>query len=73
MRRGWPGVWRNCAPPSPGIGYTLLEKKRTHAVTSFRKEFRSIADEVGRVRFGPKSPVIVLFSLEENNKFRIMC
>ena len=41
--------------------------------SSCRKEFRSIADEIGRVRFGPENPVIVLFSLEENNKFRIMC
>ena len=37
-----------------------------------RKELRSIVDEISSLRFSPKSPVIVLFSLVDNT-FRIMC
>ena len=37
-----------------------------------RKEFRLIVEEIGSLRFTPKSPVIVLFSLDDNT-FRIMC
>ena len=38
-----------------------------------RKELRAIAEEMLRVRLGPKAPVIVLYSLDETHKFRIMC
>ena len=38
-----------------------------------RKELRAIAEEMLRVRLGPKAPIIVLYSLEETHKFRIMC
>eukprot|EP00092_Neocalanus_flemingeri_P000288 GFUD01000308.1.p1 GENE.GFUD01000308.1~~GFUD01000308.1.p1 ORF type:complete len:1589 (+),score=464.17 GFUD01000308.1:43-4809(+) len=38
----------------------------------YRKEFRSIVDEISAVRFSTKSPVIVLFSLDDNT-FKIMC
>ena len=38
----------------------------------YRKEFRSIVDEISAVRFSSKCPVIVLFSLDDNT-FKIMC
>jgi len=38
----------------------------------YRKEFRSIVDEISAVRFCSKCPVIVLFSLDDNT-FKIMC
>ena len=44
-----------------------------HPFCRHRKELRAIAEEMLRVRLGPKAPVIVLYSLEETHKFRIMC
>ena len=38
----------------------------------YRREFRDIGDLVACLRFTPKNPVIVLFSLDDNT-FRIMC
>ena len=38
----------------------------------YRKEFRSIVDEISAVRFSSKCPVIVLFSLDDNT-FKIIC
>ena len=38
----------------------------------YRKEFRSLVDLISSLRFSPKSPVLVLFSLADNI-FRIMC
>ena len=38
----------------------------------YRTEFRDIGELVARLRFTPKLPVIVLFSLDDNT-FRIIC
>ena len=38
----------------------------------YRKEFRSLVDLISSLRFSPKCPVLVLFSLADN-MFRIMC
>jgi len=38
----------------------------------FRKDFRNIVEMIASVRFTPKAPVIVLFSLDDNT-FKILC
>ena len=38
----------------------------------YRKEFRDLVDLISSLRFSPKCPVLVLFSLADN-MFRIMC
>ena len=38
----------------------------------YRKEFRNLVDLISSLRFSPKCPVLVLFSLADN-MFRIMC
>ena len=60
--------------------WTISKVSLTESVLSYyrpfyrhRKELRAIAEEMLRVRLGPKAPVIVLYSLEETHKFRIMC
>ena len=53
---------------------SLLLLYSLHCTSSrHRKELRAIAEEMLRVRLGPKAPVIVLYSLEETHKFWIMC